>query len=156
MKLAKQLAMLRVLGTERFLAHEAMTAYLALVDKTLKGSDRDLAKRLSELKAQEAVIEARLRGLPDELETKAPELAARAARYDILYPETGSRTGAELIQWAKDHVASEYMVEHPNSEDAAVEENSRVSSVLQAMEILSDAGVVTFTQAARDEAEARS
>lgn len=72
--------------------------------------------------------------------------------FGILYPERGHRTGARLIQDAKDYLATEYMAANPNADDAAIEENARVSSVGEAMDILSDAGIYTFTQDARDRA----
>lgn len=77
----------------------------------------------------------------------------RSERYDILYPERGTRTGARLIQDAKDHLATEYMRRNPGAEPAAIDENARVQDVAEAMDILSDAGVYTFTQTARDRAE---
>lgn len=73
--------------------------------------------------------------------------------FEILYPEHRMVTSAWIIGQAKDQLANEYMERHFNAEEAAIEENSRVASLGEAMEILSDAGLVTFTQAARDMAD---
>src|SRR3990167_8417609 len=77
--------------------------------------------------------------------------------YEILYPERRRVTASWIIGQAKDQLANAYMERNFNAEDAAIEENSRISGtegdqLLEAMEILSDAGTVTFTQAARDAA----
>ena len=77
--------------------------------------------------------------------------------YEILYPDRRRVTAAWIIGQAKDHLANDYMARHVDAEDAAIEENSRISGtegdqLLEAMGILSDAGTVTFTQAARDAA----
>jgi hypothetical protein len=82
------------------------------------------------------------------------KLASRTEQwFSIVYPEKQMVSSATIIGWAKDYLATEYMANNPHADDAAIEENARVTSVLEAMDILSDAGTVTFTQEARDTAE---
>lgn len=73
--------------------------------------------------------------------------------FEILYPEHRRVTREWIISQAKDQLANDYMDKNFDAEDAAIEENSRLTSLVEAMEILSDAGTVTFTQTARDDAE---
>lgn len=77
-----------------------------------------------------------------------------ATLFETIYPVHRYVTATWIIQQAKDELATKYMHEHPEADDSAVEENSRVRSVTEAMDILNDAGTVTFTDAARDLAEA--
>lgn len=73
--------------------------------------------------------------------------------FEILYPEQRRVTKEWIISQAKDELATAYMQANPYAESAAIEENSRVSSLLEAIDILDDAGVVTFTRDAREQAE---
>src|SRR3990167_9992096 len=75
--------------------------------------------------------------------------------YELLYPDRRRVTKDWIISQAKDQLANDYMERHQDAEDAAIEENSRLrpDALIEAMDILSDAGTVTFTQAARDDAE---
>ena len=75
-----------------------------------------------------------------------------ALTYQIIYPETRRVTREWIIGQAKDQRANDYMARHFDAEAAVVEENSRVRSLTDAMDILSDAGAVTFTSSARDSA----
>lgn len=72
--------------------------------------------------------------------------------FEILYPERRAVTREWILSQAKDALANDYMERNPGAEDAAIEENSRVSNLGDAMDILSDLGLVTFTQTARDDA----
>lgn len=78
---------------------------------------------------------------------------ARGFHYPILYPEKGTRTGERLVQYAQDHLATEYQRANPDAPQEAVDENARVNSVVQAIDILSDAGLFTFYRGARQRAE---
>jgi hypothetical protein len=69
----------------------------------------------------------------------------RRATFQIIYPENGWRTGEQIIGYAKDHLATEYMRRNPGAEPAAIEENARVFSVADAMEVLESEGLMTFT-----------
>lgn len=75
--------------------------------------------------------------------------------FEILYPEHRMVTREWIISQAKDQLANDYMAANFDAPDAAIEENSRLrpDAIVEAMDILSDAGTVTFTQAARDAAE---
>lgn len=73
--------------------------------------------------------------------------------FEILYPERRLVTRDWILSQAKDRLANDYMDSNPDAEDAAIEENSRISDLVEAMEILSDAGDVTFTRAAKALAE---
>lgn len=70
---------------------------------------------------------------------------ARAATFQIIYPENGWRTGDQIIGYAKDHLATEYIRRNPTAEPAAIEENARIFSVADAMEVLESEGLMTFT-----------
>ena len=76
--------------------------------------------------------------------------SSRTAELAIVYPKLGTITGQQAISQACDYLATEYMRANPNAPKEAVDENARVSTVTEAIEILQDAGLVTFTQAAAD------
>lgn len=72
--------------------------------------------------------------------------------FEIIYPDRRTVSRDWIVSNAKDELATEYMRQNPEADDAAIEENSRVASLVEAIEILSDAGKVTFTQDALDRA----
>ncbi len=64
----------------------------------------------------------------------------------IIYPEKRLIPDSTVIQWAKDELANQYLKANPGVDpySGAVEANSKVDSLEEAMEILSDSGTVTF------------
>ena len=74
--------------------------------------------------------------------------------YQILYPERRFVSGAWIVSQAQDCLANAYLKLNPHAEWAAVEENARIrhDAIAEAMDILSDAGEVTFTKTARESA----
>jgi hypothetical protein len=73
-------------------------------------------------------------------------VAAADTRFVLIYPERRMISGSRLIGWAKDYLATEYMRANPHADDAAIEENARVRTVGEAIELLEDAGVITLAK----------
>lgn len=71
-----------------------------------------------------------------------PELE-KADTWHTIYPERRNVSAAWIIGQAKDAIATDYMKRNPEADEAAIEENSRVRSVEEAIEILEDQGLVT-------------
>lgn len=65
--------------------------------------------------------------------------------HQVIYPDRMVATDAQVLGWAKDYLATEYMRDNPDASPEAVEENARITSVGEAKDILMDAGLVTFT-----------
>lgn len=63
--------------------------------------------------------------------------------FNLIYPERRVVTAETVIQWAKDYLATEYMRRNPHAPEAAIEENARVASGEEAVQILEDAGIIT-------------
>jgi hypothetical protein len=85
------------------------------------------------------MIETDLRSLSQELE--------------ILYPERRLVSRRWVITQAQDRLATNYLKLNFDASPEAVEENSRITSLTEAMEILEDYGDVTFSRSARNLAE---
>lgn len=85
---------------------------------------------------------------------------AQAKQFPIVYPERRYVSAAWILSHASDTLANAYMEAHPDTDwDApehaqALDANSRVSGLLDAIELLDSEGLVTFQRPTRELAEA--